>query len=285
MAMEKKTGKMLAVSLIFLMALSFTSALAYATNEAQKPSYSVGNEWKYKIEYLSASGETTSEGNITMKITGVGNVTVSSVEYECFIIEVESIWQSGVTTSTENSIQYIQRSDLGIVKEDSEQKNVIDEEIKYHLIRNITYSPPYEQFEFPIDVGNIWWANTTRTSTVELRHLHLPPSTSTSDISRNFTVVQTEKVTVPAGTFDTYVIEYTTGDSTYWDYYSPRANGIVKELIYDSEMNLTARMEMVAGNTIAPEGVADTWLLLIVGIVVVFAVVFVYFFFIRRRRS
>lgn len=281
--MQKKTGKMLAVSLIFLMALSFTSTTSIiAMAQAEQPTYSVGNEWKYSIEFLSGN-EVVAEGTTTEKIMGEENVIVDSVEYECFVMEITSSWQPippDTIAWTESGTVYLQKSDLSIVKQDMEIKQMSGEEITYQQISNATYDPPYNQIDFPIDVAKIWWANTTMTQTVEVPP-H-PPGTGTTEIRQNFTVIKTEKVTVPAGTFDTLVIKYATLDNVYEEYYSSGASGVVKELVYDRNMNLMTRMELLESNRIAPSGAIDMWLLLAVGIVAVVIVVVV-IIFIRRR--
>jgi len=281
--MQKKTGKMLAVSLIFLTALSLTSTTSIiAMAQAEQPTYSIGNEWKYSIEFLSGT-DVVMEGETTRKIIGEENVIVDSVEYECFVMEITSSWQPippDTIAWTESGTVYIQKSDLSMVRQDMEIKQMSGEEITYQQISNATYDPPYNQLDFPIDVAKIWWANTTRTQTIEIPPF--PPSTGTTEISQNFTVVKTEQVTVPAGTFDTLVIKYATLDNINEEYYSSGANGVVKELVYDRNMNLMKRTELLESNRITPSGAIDTWLLLAVGIVAVVIVVVV-IIFIRRR--
>jgi hypothetical protein len=285
MAMQKITEKMLTVSVVFLMALSFASTTSMiAMAQVQQPTYSVGDEWKYSIEFLSGD-EIVTEGTTTRRIIGEENVMLDSEEYECFVVEIIGSWepvQSDTITYTETGKVYIQKSDLSIVKQDMETKQMSGEDITYHQITNITYSPPFEDFDFPMDVGKIWWANTTRTQTIELPPLPpFPPNIA--EISQNFTVVKTEEVTVPAGTFDTLVTMSSTSDNIFEEYYSSRANANVLELVYDDEMNLIQRTELLESNRIVPlPGALDLTLVLII-VVVAVVIIVVIIIFIRRR--
>ncbi|MCP8305216.1 MAG: hypothetical protein H3Z50_07120 [archaeon] len=246
------------------------------TAQAQQPSYSVGDYWKYRIEFLSAS-EIVMEGTVTRTIVEESN--------EQYVMEVVGSWhppQQDTVMWTETGRVYLQKSDLSIVKDERELKQMSGEEVTYHLITNITYSPPYKESDFPLDVGKFWWGNTTRTQTIELPPL--PPGTSITQFSRNFTVVRTEGVTVPAGTFDSLVVASLTFDNVYEKYYSSRANGNVRELVYDRNMNLKERRELLESNRIEliPGLTLELLTYIIIAIVAVVIVVVVVFY-LRRR--
>ncbi|MCP8307068.1 MAG: hypothetical protein H3Z49_08245 [archaeon] len=276
MAMQKMNGKILAISLIFLMVLPFASTTLTITKaQVQQPSYSVGDWWKYSIEFLSAA-EVVMEGTITR--------TIIEESDDHYIMEVEGSWQPPQPDTivwTESDTVYLKKSDLSIVEEDGELMRTSGGETTYHLITNVTYSPSFKELDFPIDVDESWWSNVTKTETIQLPPL--PPGTSTTEVNRRFTVVRTEEVTVPAGTFDTLVIEHSTPDNIFEGYYSSRANGNVMELVYDRNMNLKQRIELLESNRIVPAGIPlDLTLLLIIGVVAVVIVVAL-ILFIRRR--
>lgn len=269
--------KVWAISLIFLMVLPFTSAtLIMVTAQAQQPSYSVGDYWKYSIEFLSAS-EVVMEGTVTRTIVEESN--------EQYVIEEVGSWhppEQETVIWKETAKVYLQKSDLSIVKDERELKRMTGEEVTYLQITNTTYSPAYMMSKFPLEVGKFWWGNTTRTQTIELPPL--PPGTSVTQFSRNFTVDRTEKVTVAAGTFDSLIVEYSTYDNVYEDYYSSRANGNVRELVYDRNMNLKERRDLLDSNRIELiPGLTVEMLMYIIIAVVAVVIVVVVVLYMRRR--
>ncbi|MGQ9469375.1 MAG: hypothetical protein ACUVTD_06065 [Nitrososphaerales archaeon] len=278
MMVRKGIRKILAISLILSMIPS-AILVSYVSAQAQKPSYSIGNKWEYRIEYLDSE----ISGTITREIVEELSVTIDAEEYECFKIKVWQLVQIDETNSSLDMNLYLLKSDLSVVKSDFE----LVQGGNIQQITNITYSPPLKEIIFPMDVGDIWWANATKTETVEFPPLPHPfngPFTKTSQFSQNFSVVRRETVTVPAGTFDTFVIEYETPDVIYEEYYSSMAGGSVRESVYDKSWNEKIRIVLIDYNYAPPGGLIDWWIWLVIGIVAVVIVVSAIFLIRRGKR-
>ncbi|NWG09305.1 MAG: hypothetical protein HXX80_03180 [Nitrososphaerales archaeon] len=287
MVMQKKIGKTFVISFVFLMILPAILTSYVGATEAQKPSLSVGNYWAYGVEYLDPdSGIVTMNGTTTREIIGESNVTIDTELYECFVVKIEGSWQDATATVTWtlNGMIYLVKSDLCTVKEDMEITLIIGEEVTLNQISNVTYHSPLKECDFPLTEGKNWTVSTTKTETIT--YPGEPPDTKTTHVARNYTVGMTmDRVTVDAGTFDTFVIRYATSDSIYEQYYSSGAGGNVMELVYRRvDEQLTTRMELMETNFIAPSGPLEWWVWLAIAIIIVVAVGITYIFIIRMRK-
>ncbi|MCP8321610.1 MAG: hypothetical protein H3Z52_11830 [archaeon] len=254
--MQKRIKKMLTISLILSMILP-TILVSYASAQAEAPKYSIGDKWEYRIEYLKSG----INGTITREIVGETIVTIGTEQYECFKIKEWQFaqWQfeEQISNSSVDMNLYLLKSNLSVVKEDYqlERNGVID------FISNITYSPPnfLKELDFPITVGKNWTAETTKTETVEIPPLP-PKPPKTVPFSRNFSVVRTERVWVPKGPFDTYVIGYETPDRIYEEYYSPAVGGYVRKSVYIKPWDEEIRIELLDYKYArAPTGTLMDW--------------------------
>ena len=282
--MQKGVRKTLAMTFVFLMILPAILTPQVGATEAQQPSLSVGNYWKYRVEYLNPdSGNVIMSGTTTREIIREANITIGSETYQCLVIQVEGSW-ADTTIWTMSGAVYRLKSDLRTVKEDMEITMRIGEEVIYNQISNVTYDPPLlKELSFPLTEGKNWTVSVNKTETVTLSGE--PPDTKTTYVARNYTVgMAIDRVTVDAGTFDTFVISYTS-DYIYEQYYSPSVGGNVMELQYRRiDERLLMRMELMETNYVAPSGPLEWWLWLSIAIIIVVAVSIVYIFIIRMRK-
>jgi len=210
--------KILALSLTFILVLQ-TSLIAYTVdNEAEKPSYSIGDSWKYDVD----DHRLMMTRSLTKTVTEESTIEVSGNTYDCYLIEFEGSGQTselGLTTkfSVEGEI-YLQKSDLAIVKETlkTDEETKFGGETSYSITEfyNSTYDPPLNEFDFPLSDGESWTVNSTKTTThkVVFDGIEPDPTTETANISRIYNIWM-ENVTVPAGTFEAFVINYTDSGS------------------------------------------------------------------------
>ncbi|MCP8322137.1 MAG: hypothetical protein H3Z52_14560 [archaeon] len=287
MMMQKRIRKILTISLILSMILP-AILVSYASAAAEAPKYSVGDKWEYRIEYLDSG----ISGTITREIVGESVVPIDAEQYQCFKINIRQFVQYDTSNFSMDMNVYLLKSGLSegtnltVVKEDYqlERNGVIRQ------ISNITYGSPdfLKELDFTLTVGKNWNVSTMKTETDEFPYLPPPysgPFTETVPFSRNFSVVRTERVSVPKGTFDTYVIRYETPDGIYEEYYSPTVGGYVRESVYDKSWNEEIRIELLDYKYArAPTGVLlDWWVWLAIGVVAVVAIVSV-IFFVRRGK-
>jgi hypothetical protein len=103
------------------------------------------------------------------------------------------------------------------------------------------YNPPLEFGKgFPLFVGENWTAQTTENITSSMNFMGSTTNDNyTQTTTTNFAVLRTEDTKVPAGEFQTFVIDANKSDgSSRILYYSPLAQMQIKELDYDSKGNL-----------------------------------------------
>jgi len=286
----KKTIAFLTASLLILSSLIILSALSIncvgVETEAQVPSYSIGDWWKYKFNETATWGV---NGNITMKVIGESMVTVSNTEYDCYEAEItgegEAIAPFPYLPANWTMIgkDYWQKSDLASVKSDSviEWDITLDSYTKMKVIMNVTYSPPFNNSDFPLTVGKTWSVITNVNTTIKviLDSTEISDITETLEMNYNFEVLGTEMITVAGGTFDTIVvrgIEQETGHEDY--YYSPEARNIVKSLHYDVEDTLIQSLELIEYNLQHEVPFDYTQIIILAVVIVVIAGVAIIYF-------
>jgi hypothetical protein len=241
--------------------------------QAEKPIWEKGFKWNYTINLPEEILETASaDGTISMEITDDTSIDVDGSDYDVYVLEENSLIDStddlfqDMSMYINQSITYYHhKSNLAIVKYDEQSIAQIDfdgMEIELESESEVTYEPPYDNYEFPIIPGEKWKAKTTCTDDYEYRY-----SGEFSDIERDidiideihsFVCIGIETVTVPAGTFEVYaILEY---DSEYddigrrrnsrsiftdsiemsemsIDYYSPKTRSIVKSMVFSQMYN------------------------------------------------
>lgn len=280
--MQKGVRKTLAMAFVLLMILPAILTPQVGATEAQKPSFSVGNRWTYKVEYFDPdTGNVIANGTTVREIIGEANVTVDTTTYNCFVV------MTNHTTINWNikSMIYLLKSDLSTVKEDIECWLKTGEEFTLYQISNITYDPPLKELNFPLTEGKKWNVSLSKTETVTFPGE--PPDTKTTHLARNYTVGNIlDRVTVDAGTFDAFVVSYRTSDSIYEQYYSSSVGGSVMELQKRRlDERLMMRMKLMETSVLGPAPL-ELWVWLAIGIgIVVIAVVAIYIFIRMRKPS
>ena len=267
--MQKGIRKILAISLIILIILpAILANYTNAVDEAQKPNYSVGDYWKYSVRYF----ESKLNGTTTKRIVGESNMTMDGKLYNCFVIETSHIMQGWVF----HFDIYIEKDNFTIVKEDYQVS--LNGEIKQ--IINTTYIPPFNELDFPITMEKNWTTEGMRNVTTTIPPF--PAQIKILSFSQNFSVVRTERVNVPAGEFDTFVIEYLYLDGRYEEYYSPEVSGNVRESQYNRMGEEVIRMELLESNYIPQSGL-EWWVWLAMAIIIITAVSIAAVYIWRKR--
>ncbi|MCP8304598.1 MAG: hypothetical protein H3Z50_03890 [archaeon] len=273
-----------------LMILS-ASSINCAETEAQVPSYSIGDWWKYRFNETATWGM---NGNITMKVIGESMVTVFNTEYDCYEAEItgegEAIDPFPYLPATWTMIgkEYWQKSDLAPVKSDSviEWDITLDPFTKMKVIMNVTYSPPFNNSDFPLTVGKTWSIITNVNTTIKviIDSTEISDITETVEMNYNFEVLGTEMITVVGGTFDTIVVRGIEQEGGHEDYYyPPEVRNIVKSLHYDVEDTLIQSLELIE-YTLHHEVPFDYTQIIILAVVIVVIAGVAIIYFMRGKK-
>ena len=215
---------------------------------ASLPPRSVGDEWKFVVDYKGDMGMIC---NMTTTVTGT---SVLPGNYECY--EFTSVgngvvYGENVSGNWSMTIkEYYGKSDFNLAKMTitkdvtAVRSNGSSTTSQYTEINN---NPPFGMNSgFPLMLGKTWSAttNTTQTNTLTVDG-QTSQDNSTFTQTTNFEVASVEDTQTQAGTFQTFLIRGTAVDGSIQDmYYAPDAHIQVKELDYDSAGNLAATMEL-----------------------------------------
>ncbi len=228
-----------------------------AFGDLEKPTYHVGDEWKYTMTETEAG----MSGTIIMRVTGSTTITANETNYDVWSVEWEgngtfvSGGMSGTWTIT-NSVEYCKKSDFATVKRvmNMNMSGTYGTYSFSSLTHNeTTYNPPIGASK-TIHVGDQWSVSSTATSyeTMHMEFSEHPELTqdtsknSTYDASKSYICLKKETVAVTAGTFDTYVVKSTSPDGSYdMDYLCSKVGSAVKSESYNSDGENTMTIELV----------------------------------------
>jgi hypothetical protein len=235
------------------------------------PKISVGDRFEYKIEVdipdLGGSISFESQGTMNYTVEDIKDIVVEGKIYETFIIKVESSQISKTndieTTMISEGYDWIRTSDLAIVKSQVKSTSYIPDGDETRVsVSNISmiYQPPLDKYNFPIKIGRSW------TSPGNIKYSYGSGSETLDETYLGpfeFEALHIEQVTVPAGSFETFVLwsqELYSREKTIacnLDYYSPKLGFQVKSESYDSQRNLYYTMELVSYEKVAVDGESE----------------------------
>lgn len=288
---------------IIMCLVVFSVLSGNAFGDLEKPTWSVGDKWEYNMTFTEGG----MNGTMKMEVEGTTTITVNDTNYDVYMLEMSgsgTMSMSGMTGNwTMDGTGYLQQSDLAMVKTVMDMNMTMTMEYPspgtYYMSSSntTTYSPPLDENDFPISVGETWTATATATSTEETSsNMPYYPSgntTSTTTETENYECLCTESVTVPAGTFNTYKIKsQEPGSNSYEiDYISSDVGFMVKSETYNETGQLSSTMELTSYSYAGPEeeegGIGETlgkevggvsilyWLIIIVIILVVIVIALV----------
>ena len=162
------------------------------------------------------------DANFGVKITGIDNITINSIEYDVYTLE----W-----TFDSNVKFWIRRSDLAIIKGELEIPHYNEENEKMFDGIEMIYEYPYGYERYPFKVNKKWenivfekhrYYNVTNKGKTEIRNF-------THIYSINYECLSSNIIDVPAGTFNVFKIR------TYINYYNNYSNEILFEEITDEK--------------------------------------------------
>jgi len=250
--------KITALSIVLLLAFMLVGQISIL--EAEAPSMSVGDSWTYAGERLSKYYNVTIDRNEDYE--GV----------QCYVWITnypDSTLQEWITTKEEDWVILKLNHDIAYAGE------IVDQ----------TYSPGLKLFDFPLNVGkewsgrsyievSSWWNSTEGIGESDKGSEYM-------DWSRK--VVSKETVTVPAGTFDTYVIEEVEymGGQIFW--FSTDVKNYVKHAHCSQDTTAVTSLEHLTSCELAQTDNGASNLPLIIILPAAIGVLGVAFFIYSRR--
>jgi hypothetical protein len=190
---------------------------------AQKPKWQVGTEWKYKIarEPDPYYWQEKKYGLLTTKLTNTSSIQINQTTYNIFQMELKCDMQKLDKNSTldeskqvyghyYNGIGYYNSINLDLIRlytniEESIEWYPGEKTTKYK--KSNTFYPPIKEYDFPINPGECWYTDTI--SKVEFNNQSFGIS-EVGSVSENYSIgyicLGTEQITIPSGTYDTFLI-------------------------------------------------------------------------------
>jgi len=207
----RKLSSILVVSMLVLGSFIILSPGAKAQGSA--PTWSIGDYWEYSGS-VDISG-TMYSVIVRLQVEDKFTLAIDTSEYESFNCTVSLAVSSGGTSFTLTSYIYLRTSDLAMVKTYQSSMGFTSVD---------TYNPPQETFQFPLSDGQTWSSTSTHNMT---SGGHTYTTTVTNDLS----VSGPTSVTVPAGTFNTFMVTET-----------PRGGGSPGKIYYSDSIGYAAKL-------------------------------------------
>jgi len=248
---------------------------------ANVPTLKVGHELLYTMDMSNLLEEDLLEGvememssEMTMKVKKKESIEVNGIQYEAYAIDTTmsvSITMSyeGETmsmSSTAEGTQWLRVSDLATIKSDMVMETSylgMDMGDSYSQESITTYDPPMDSYNFPMSIAETWTSECIVTTEEIYDYDGEPDSWETSsESSMEYEALHVEDITVPAGTYETFIIwsmetseDYMGGGETPFfgsssgyilSYYSPEIGFPVKSEYYYPNRELYMSMELVS---------------------------------------
>jgi hypothetical protein len=219
---------------------------------ADIPTWYEGDEWIYTADPVSFSGDQGSFSgviqNFKRKVLGIIEITQDEREFDVYEVEISGTLSgefsfeelSGDIVGEISGLSYIRVSDLAEVKTDICSTGIatilfIDRD--YEMAQTGSFFPPLEVYDFPIKVDEQWYISTFSESSGWFILEDLMDENFSEAYWLNATVecIAKENVDVPAGTFESYNINY--GSNSLW--YAPDVGNMVKSIVDETTENST----------------------------------------------
>ncbi|UCG70410.1 MAG: hypothetical protein JSV09_05185 [Thermoplasmata archaeon] len=239
--------------------------------DAELPEWQIGDKWKYDksdtilIGTINNTTDITYRSRIETEVLNLTTLHVNGSNYEVYgvetrteLIEELGIPSEGVLTQ---DINYIIKSNLAILRQVSTFESPYG---SFTLI--YTYDPPKKEYDFPLTIGKSWTAHTTQSVYGELTGY------DNITIIDNYTVEDTENVTVKAGTFECYRIKVDDGSGILtYIWYSSIIKNIVK--ISSESMGHSMTIELTSSTYNPNKEETDTYVLLYIMLLILILII------------
>jgi hypothetical protein len=250
-ALPLKKSRSLIPIVLVLLSLFLVSPRPQAHADAAQPTLIVGNHWTYAL--TATSGGLSISATVTLTIVDEETITISGNTYDAFrIAESGTGSATGPTLTAAVSVtgySLARHSDLGDIQ-DLVSTSITANGQTFKQIQTTTNTPPTIPAKFPLTVGGSWTFTTTSQTNVTSIPPIGPPTTTVYSNTTTTTavVVSSQLTTVPAGTFDTYLVRASQPKGSQEAYYSPEVMQPVKEVSYNSTGAATSTIQLQSYN-------------------------------------
>jgi DNA-binding MarR family transcriptional regulator len=241
------------------------------------PIYQIGDKYILQQKDLGLFPEDISTATSTWEIIDSGNIEINGTTYEIYINRItdenEYIDDYSHNKAEINGTHWIQKSNIIDLKSETKYNIHIkndDGEYFQTIISNSTYEYSDGYNRYPLNVGNKW-EKTVNITTREIiiRNGEIEYINYTEKIIRRYECLRVQNVTVPAGTFEVFLIYdrfnyswaswmnvsenssynyYSNYDEYGIEYYSPEIGFTVKYENYYFDGELNSYWELVSYN-------------------------------------
>ncbi|MFO7792019.1 MAG: hypothetical protein R6W73_03445 [Candidatus Saliniplasma sp.] len=234
------------------------------------PTWEIGTSWTYYQQMWQNDSDTNDymyiEEEITYTVEAVEYITYQGNSYYGYNLTLDGEIIDGegeqdgdeieINGGTVGGYRFNKISDLGTVIDrqyrymyGTDSTGFVDIDIWTYM--NQTFQPVIENYDFPMDVNDMFWGNTTMRSWGYYRYDAGTLGSNESRFDENssleaeVSIPYTESVTVPSGSFDTYYVNSTMneGGGGYMDrWFSPEVLSYVKEVSHTPEGDWIKRL-------------------------------------------
>lgn len=227
-------NKKITVGVVGLLSLSSMIVLSgNASAVLEQPKWEEGDYWEYGIYEIGAKNKTRI-GNMTVKIEGTETTVVDGESYNVWMVEIIEMRETSNNEKTNfwNVTRYIRKSDLARVKE-----------IFSFISETIIYSPPINETDYPVKVGDKWERHYNRTSGIGSEEV---------EVDDHYECLNKKTVSIQAGSFNCYIIKLSSEDEGIYPYplyyHSPKVGNWVKMEVYQNGSLMEDVYELVSYN-------------------------------------
>lgn len=246
----KKTDPLIPV-VFLLLPLFLVSAPQPAHADAPLPTLAVGNHWTYSL--TATSGTLSISATLTLTIVDEETITVSGNSYDAFrIISSGSGSAIGPTLTaavTVSGYSLARHSDFADIQDLVTTSFTFGGQTLTQ-IQTTTNTPPILSGKFPLSVGETWsYTTTTVTNTTTIPPVGVPTvRITTNTTSSTAVVLNLQLTTVPAGTYDSYLVRSSSSTGSQQTYYSPEVMQPIKQVSYNSTGTATTTVQLQSYN-------------------------------------
>lgn len=219
--------------------------------DASSPSstWTIGDWWKYDFQTVVEGLDLRAQ--LTETLVSEQSINVIGTNYDTFRITIAG---SGPVTGkllgytvtgswTFSGDDYLRTVDLADIK--SHAAIQISAQVAFPIansysatqITDTVNNPPAQTLQFPLTTGNHWFVTVTSTTTTTTYSSSNPTpvtNSTTNTTTENSDVTDYSVTTVPAGSFDTYLIRTSRGTGYTESSYSPQVENMIKIQDYNS---------------------------------------------------
>jgi len=234
-------------------------------NQTAAPSWSVGNHWKYSssagpLDFVMTSETTISQNGTVYEVRLL--TSTSTIHYSATSTD-EGISVTVTSDTQIDTATYYIADTLATLKSETTTDCTVTSTVsgpyvgtttnQYTTVQVTAYDPPFNTYDFPIQIGETWTASSQVTTTSTSGGT---TTTMNSTYCTNFTCAGREEITANEVKYDSFKIVSCSDNYTQYSYYCPEVGNFVYYETLDASNASLMKMELLeyvySGGTPAP---------------------------------